>query len=269
MSNLHLPQEIIDHIIDILHDEPETLNACCLVSKSWIPQTRKYLFADIRFNSARHLELWKGTFPDPSDSPACYTHTLTICSIPVDIRPAVHVRRKRDLMQTFLHIYGFESPDPAEPAVSGCLRGFFAGFYGFSPTLRSLHVNSLILPCQEFFNLVLSCPLLEDLTMSGKNKPLGWRDGNPHWSQNSDPSTPPPLTGSLDLCMPGGIGYATRWLLDLPNGLHFRELKFPWFHEEDLQWMTELVAGCSDTLERIDIGKDCLSALSPAPALTP
>lgn len=65
MSDPHLPQETIDHIIDILHNEPETLKACCLASKFWIPRTRKYLFADIWFISVRHLELWKKTFPDP------------------------------------------------------------------------------------------------------------------------------------------------------------------------------------------------------------
>ena len=32
MSNL--PPEILDYILDLLHDEPEALKECCLVSKS-------------------------------------------------------------------------------------------------------------------------------------------------------------------------------------------------------------------------------------------
>ncbi|KAF9643160.1 hypothetical protein BDM02DRAFT_3081141, partial [Thelephora ganbajun] len=52
MSNprqFHLPPEILDYIIDLLHDKPETLKQCCLVSKSWVSRTRKHLFADIEF----------------------------------------------------------------------------------------------------------------------------------------------------------------------------------------------------------------------------
>ncbi|KAF9642569.1 hypothetical protein BDM02DRAFT_3078319, partial [Thelephora ganbajun] len=61
MSNphqVHLPPEIFDYIVDFLHDTPETLKQCCLVSKSWVPRTRKYLFADIEFFTESDLEAW-------------------------------------------------------------------------------------------------------------------------------------------------------------------------------------------------------------------
>ncbi|KAF9645264.1 hypothetical protein BDM02DRAFT_3073690, partial [Thelephora ganbajun] len=45
----HLPPEILDYIVDLLHDEPETLKQCCLVSKSWVSRTRKHLFANVEF----------------------------------------------------------------------------------------------------------------------------------------------------------------------------------------------------------------------------
>ena len=44
-----LPPEILDLIIDHLHDEPATLKTCCVVSKSWVPRTRKHLFALVEF----------------------------------------------------------------------------------------------------------------------------------------------------------------------------------------------------------------------------
>ena len=65
MSNPHrsyLPPEILDYIIDLLYDEVETLGECCLVSKSWVPRTRKHLFAEVAFQAAAELELWKKTF---------------------------------------------------------------------------------------------------------------------------------------------------------------------------------------------------------------
>ena len=80
MPNPYLPQETLDYIVDLLHDEPETLRECCLLSKPWIPRTRKHLFADIKFRSAHELELWKKTFPDHSSFPIiptpCWSITL-------------------------------------------------------------------------------------------------------------------------------------------------------------------------------------------------
>ena len=76
MANHYLPPEILDHIIDLLHDEPESLKACCIVSKSWIPRTRKYLFAKVEFASVKDFE--KETFPDPSNSPAYHTRALFV-----------------------------------------------------------------------------------------------------------------------------------------------------------------------------------------------
>jgi hypothetical protein len=61
----------------------ETLQRCCLVSKSWVPCTRKHLFREIRIVSAADPEAWKKAFPDPVNSPACYTHSLTVGSTQV------------------------------------------------------------------------------------------------------------------------------------------------------------------------------------------
>jgi hypothetical protein len=36
-----------------LHDTRDALRNCCLIFKSWIPRTRKHLFADVRFYTMR------------------------------------------------------------------------------------------------------------------------------------------------------------------------------------------------------------------------
>ena len=76
-----LPPEISDYIVDFLHDEPEALKQCCLVSKPWVPRTRKHLFGEIALCYPYDLEEWKETFPDPANSPSAhYTYTLTFRS---------------------------------------------------------------------------------------------------------------------------------------------------------------------------------------------
>ena len=77
MSDLRLPQEISDYIVDSFHDQPQTLKRCCLVSKSWVPRTRKHLFRGIVFRYTSNLKAWKRTFPDPANSPGYYTRSLS------------------------------------------------------------------------------------------------------------------------------------------------------------------------------------------------
>ena len=78
MLSARLPTELLDHIADLLHDTGEALTNCCLISKSWIPRTRRHIFADVAFLTDEDLESWKETFPDPSKSPAHYTKNLSI-----------------------------------------------------------------------------------------------------------------------------------------------------------------------------------------------
>ncbi|KAF8149395.1 hypothetical protein B0H34DRAFT_733595 [Crassisporium funariophilum] len=42
-----LPQELIDHILDHLHDDSVALNNCALVCQAWLPTSRLHLFSKI------------------------------------------------------------------------------------------------------------------------------------------------------------------------------------------------------------------------------
>ena len=78
MSDPSLPPEVTDYIIDLLHDEPDVLKQCCLVSKSWVSRSRKYRFHRVRFTTDADLKNWKGMFPDPVGSPGNLTHSLWV-----------------------------------------------------------------------------------------------------------------------------------------------------------------------------------------------
>jgi hypothetical protein len=77
MPRSPLPQEISDYVVDLLHDERDALKTCCLVSRSWIPRTRKHLFHEVAFHSFDDFEAWYETFQDPVNSPGCYTRSLS------------------------------------------------------------------------------------------------------------------------------------------------------------------------------------------------
>ena len=242
-----LPPEILDSIIDLLRDEPETLKECCLVAKSWIPCTRKHLFADIQFSSIDDLRLWKKTFPDSANSPAHHTRTLFISCAEADV--AVN-EGENGWIQAFSGVtsLGLDSYSGfIGPQVS------LIPFHKFLPTLKSLHAHSLLLPFPQLFTFVLSYPLLEDLTVAGVD--FGGDNDNDdiHESSAAIPSTPPPLAGTLHLEIARGIGNTVRRLLGLPTGLHFRKLVFWWSHAKDFPWIMELLIRCSNSLECLDV----------------
>ena len=159
-SGPYLPAELRDHVIDLLHDTEDTLRNCCLVSKSWIPRTRKHLFADIRFQSADNLKSWKETFPDPLASPAHHTRILT-------------VKRLRDVAAADAKpsgwITGFSNVVHFEVIGQGLFtvheKATLISFHRFPPVITSLRVAFSILPSSQIFNLIFSFPLLEDLTV--------------------------------------------------------------------------------------------------------
>jgi len=238
MSNPHLPPEIFDYMVDLLHDRPYTLRQCCLVSKSWVPRTQKHLLASVNFYSFGGLEAWRGVFPDPANSPAYHTRSLSIsCPQFVTVADA----EEGGWLRAFSHVVQLKVEGRHDSESS------LVPFHNFSPVLKSLQVSSS-LPRSQVFNLVCSLPLLEDLVL--REFLVGEADYD---GIEFRPLTSPPLTGTFELHSTNGSGPTVRRLLDLPGGFHFRKLVLKWLREKELQWIMALVVGCSDTLECLDI----------------
>ena len=254
MSNPHLPAEMLDRVVDHLYDTKDTLRNCCLVSKSWVPRTRTHLFADISFLTEGCLESWKETFPDPSTSPAHYTKTLSIsCS---------HVVTAIDA-ESGGWIRGFCRVVDLEVASHGSSAGdsfSLIPFHGLSPTIKSLRVAAPCLPSSRIFDLTLSFPLLEDLTVVIHETSVESSDEIEGGAipTAAQPSTSPMFTGTLYLYLQGGVEPFTHRLLSIPGGIHFRKLILGLIHDDDPSSIMALMDGCSHTLESLDISADLL-----------
>ena len=236
MSNPHLPAEILDHVVDHLHDTGDALRNCGLVSKLWIPRTRKHLFAYVRFQTGEDLRSWKETFPDPSTSPARYAKTLFVdCSrvmAAADAEAGGWIRGFSHVVHLRLNSWCFDSETSLVP------------LHGLSPAVKSLYADIPTFSSARVFDLVLSFPLLEDLDVSARE------DGDS--SGFARPSTSPTFTGSLVL-LSFGMKYFARQLLSLPSGIHFRSLTLTWSYNGDLSLIMALVEECSHTLEYLNI----------------
>ena len=255
MTGPPLPPEILDDIVNLLHDDTRALKQCCLVSKSWVQRTRRHLFADVALR-LDHLKLWKETFLDPINSPAHHVRTLTINS-----RAFQGTNTEDDKwIEAFTRVTRLFLTIPRVDHAT-----FFTPYYKMSSSLESLHVRSRVVNPQVF-DLVRSLPLLEDLAMiGGCIGPL--RDHKLEGPQNVVPPklASPVFTGRLWLCLESDVERAARQLLDLPNGLHFRRMELSSYGKEDIPPVMELVSACSDTLEHLSISirADCKSDCFP------
>jgi hypothetical protein len=253
MSGPTLPQELIDHIIDLLHHNPKTLMDCCLVSKSWVPRTRTHLFARIRFGKKGEIKSWKKTFPDLTDSPACYARSLRI-DAPEDAEEFGCIQAFFRVEQMFVNC-GRSYSTKTGHTIS------LIPLHKFASSLKSLHVTATPLPFSQIINVICFLPLLEDLILHGhdiNDEPDGPLPVVPF-------SSPPALTGTLEIFALTRMTRALGQILDLPGGPHFRKLKLTWLHAPDLPLVAELVTACSDNLEYLNIMSDTGGALHSDP----
>ena len=222
------------------------LKQCCLVSKSWIPRTRRHLFAELKFRHERHLETWKKMFPGPSTSPAHFAKSLLVgCAravTPADAEPG-------GWLTSFAHIVHLEVW-PREMHHGHSKAVSLVPFHGFSRTINSLHVKSVDLSPSRIFDFILPSPRLEDLSLAGCGVSVDGDDGPPSFTRSSNL---PVLTGSLNLCLKDGMEPIAGRLLSIPAGIHFRKLAFTWHCREDLLPIIALVRECSHTLESLNI----------------
>jgi hypothetical protein len=247
------PPEILDHIVDDLHDKPVALKACCIASKSWVSRSRRHLFARIEFHQAEQsaLQSWMKVFPDPSNSPAHYTRSLIIRDPTV-----LTAANASPWIRAFCNVVHLR----LEAIQWGACQDSLLSLHGLSPVLRSLSIGFFTILPTDTLNLICSFPSLEDLrlTFFTDGKPDGW----------VIPQASPKLTGTLQLAVGSrdGTRPTLRSLLDLPGGLHFSKISVD-CPVEDAELTTSLVSRCVGTLESLCIGGRLYSASPPAPLM--
>ena len=243
MSNKRLPAELLDLIVGLLYDSRDALKSCCLVSKSWIPRARRYLFANVEFSTETDLQLWKTTFPDSSTSPARYTKALLL-KFP---QPGA---AGGGWISTFTRVVRFE----VDAFKTDLRRGSqFVPFHGFSLDIKSLRLTFYTIPSSQVFNLIYSFPHLDDLAVTGFNECHESNDAHDGQATVVQSLAPPSLTGSLELDVWVQADFMISRLLSVPGGLHFRRLRLRLSVQRDASPIAALVEGCRFTLESLEV----------------
>ena len=229
-----VPPELCDHIIDQLHDNPDALKTCSVVSKSWTARSQEHIFSTINFTGDPDIVTWQNAFPDPVNSPARYTRTLT-------------VNHRRGFLENYLPSFCNVTCLVLHVHPVGGSFISLAQLHGFTPCLKYLRMVFRELPLSDVLNLVYSFPLLDDLLLTGI--PMAS-------DAKVAPSITPRFSGILFLAIYREMRNMVNHMLSLPGGLHFRELILPWICDEDLPPMMDLMHACSRSLESLKVWND-------------
>ena len=242
---MRLAQELVDYVIDSLHDDPTTLLQVSLVSKAWVGRTRAHLCKSLKITDS------KLSSSDPS-------HLTPLCRY-VKI---LHLIWPADATDASAILDCFEQTGPHTLVVHSCdlytldeqtLRRCFAKFPRTSITALELRNIS---PSHETFLILLSLfPNADDLAIS-VNK---WITGQgPDDDEITQFTSPPRLRGSLKLLSPPRDGPRS---LRLDRTLHtiaalplqFQTISLD-YDEQSRGDVSNLLQSCSKTVRKAFVG---------------
>ena len=154
-----LPPELVDSIIDFLRHDREALKRCRLVSKSWVPRTRLYLFEHVIIEHPVYLRKWKEYLPDPANSPFTRALSLSIPNAEEFSNEDVSWIRSQftNLVQLEVLV--------CDKYYWGRRSQVYALFHGLSPNIKSLNLGLIDSTPEVLLNFICSFPLLEDLQL--------------------------------------------------------------------------------------------------------
>ena len=229
-----LPQELLDEIIGHLADDFTSLRRCAIAATAFVPSCRRHLFRRIVFRP-HNIPTWKTTFPDPSTSPAAYTHEIRIHLAPDE------PMRLAEYMPYFLNARDLT-------LIGGsCESGDWIQSLGELPSsVRSLTMKFASITNSQVLEILEQLPNLDDLSLCAF-KGAGF-------TPEAGEILKGRYGGKLDLLLTEDFHASiARSLLNAPEGLGFKSIKALCNTEEDFPVYVDLVTGCRDTLADLDI----------------
>ncbi|KAF9646910.1 hypothetical protein BDM02DRAFT_2861371 [Thelephora ganbajun] len=240
-----LPQELLDEIMDHLADDFISLRRCSTAARTFVPPCRRHLFRRVVFRP-HNLPTWKTTFPDPSTSPAAYTHEMRIhfaSDVPTQLA---------EYMPYFFNVRDLT-------LIGGrCENRDWVSSIGRLPaSIRSLTMKFVSVTNAQVLEIMEQLPNLDDFSLctfkggdftAGAGEILRGRYG-----------------GKLDLLLMEDFHASiVRSLLKAPEGLGFKSIKAFCNTGDDFPLYVDLVATCRDTLVNLDISVSAEAIIIPS-----
>jgi hypothetical protein len=135
MTTPYLPPELVEHIIDMLVGDRQSLLSCSLASVNWVHRSRHHLFASIRLHSLSNLQSWFSTGLGP-----CSHHVRTLHLVQDEfkwITPETLEKTQSGLSS----FYNVKSLSITNLNLATYDEGSLARFFGHFSNLTSLSVE--------------------------------------------------------------------------------------------------------------------------------
>lgn len=241
-----IPQDIVDEILDHLAADSDisgslrtctsaSLQACALVSKSWVQSCRRHLFRIVIFTS-RNVDRWPKTFPVPEESPAQHVRDLRVwtggrCGVPENLFEFTQCFSK--LEKISLIGYG-GTPLPRRPSL-----------WKLPQSVVTLFVNTDAITLGQVRDIMVQLPNLDSLTFSGILAVMDRRE-----LPGIGSAVGGRFGGKLMLYREEDGEDVVNMLLEIPSGLHFTEA---WIYcqREHLHSTVRLIEALGQTLVKL------------------
>ena len=252
-----LPLELIELIIDHLHDDKAALETCSLVSRVFLPRSQTYIFEtiELRFlhdvNKDRNIDSMRTLIPPDPHGLLSHARKLSI-PCPGLISP-FHLEEILDYLMAFSNIRELKFDLDPSHFISRDLTLAFRYFSHFRPVLRSLDLTTTATNPKDLVVFLTFFPFLEDVSIS-------FCDSGPETVPSSrveefDPNPLTPLRGALRVrTIPPDSEFIVE-LAKLPVSYHTLELGGNCMLPSTGIW--ELVAACAPTLRILKFSHTC------------
>ena len=249
------PQEVVDDIIDHFQDDPspKDLRACSLVTRSWVPRSRRSLFRDVSFPGKNRFERWCSAIPPGPDGIASYTRILRLSDPwgklmdPILLQKNLaHFASFRSLQSLAFFLVDLSAFD--RNSITSCFRHF--------ESVQSLVFCNVASPITNILLLTYLFPNLKRLDIDDLKPPKNMlvmdvpMEVEPYMVQTLE--TAPTIRGSFRMAkIPVGASQLLSWFLKFP--LKFEEIRIT-----DCDWtsttpLSQLIDQCGPKLRLLEI----------------
>jgi len=252
VAKMSLPPELIDHILEFLHDDRESLEAASLVAKAWTSWSQAHIFETLHLTPI-NIQRWLKNISPDVDGPASHTRTLTLeeyrllpwinpqyLDFPFSSLASFRDVRSLSLVHWNATLFNGASPEP------------YFGHFGKS--LRALSLRFCTLAPATLFDLFSLLPNVQDLTIAYLFPHSGKPDTIP-----DVPEITPSFRGTLSLADLDSGHLILKALAALPLRFTTISIQGCTFYEPDAYQM--LLTSCRDTLVVLRFEKSYRGAL--------
>lgn len=160
----HLPQELIDEIIDRLPLDHMTI--CSIVARTWRRRSQQRHFESIWFDEEDDIDCWNAKISQNPEGIPSYVHSVRF----MDLKRREKVAVLNRILQYFVNLRSLNLIRVDLSLL--CESRGPSSFGSFGSGVTKLVINDPLCGCRSFVSLILSFPNLETLVLF-KTKPIG------------------------------------------------------------------------------------------------